>query len=241
MTRRQRDIVLLLGALPDAPFAQMKNWTSELVRRNAIRGEVPAHRVPCPACNGRKQRRVRTVMQPCDRCVGAKGNPLGYIVVDLNINDRFRRRIGTDKTGVEQQHKIVPCDSCGGARLGNGKVCPYCRGGGVQELTFERWRAGRVSITVETREPVGIAVIDAMDERRQQGSFDELVAALYELKLAWPTLYRLTLRRYGLHRRLPDERLQRLVDEGAIPYLEARMPEPIRVPGWVKQREKAAA
>lgn len=250
MTRRLRDIVLLLGALQDAPFAQPRSWTSELVRRNAKRGEVPSTRIPCPACGGEKRRRVRTVVVDCDRCLGARGQPLGYIVVDGMIDERFRRRIGTAETGLEVRVKVVPCDRCGGSgHFGNGRTCPLCRGGGMQELRLEQWQAGRHSFAVETRAPVDDAVLASMEARRESGSFDELATALEELRALWPQLWRLVRDVYVLdneqRERLEVPPLTAAKREAAervgLGFLSARMPEAIRVPGWLRSREREVA
>ena len=246
---RDRDTILLLGSLPDAPFAQPKSWTSELVRKNAKRGEVPAHRVPCPACNGQKRRRVRTVLQPCDRCVGARGKPLGYIVVDGMIFERFRRQIGTMETKAPIEFKTVPCDTCGGRGRtlaprwrGDGDLCLRCNGGGVLEVLKSAWLASRsVTVELELRAPIGDAVISAMEARERAGSYDELVSALAELHEEWPALYRLVVDRYVRGEELHDERLERLALEGGVAFLSARMPDPIRVPGSVRRREQEAA
>jgi hypothetical protein len=240
VTRRERDIVLLLGSILDAPFAQMHNWTAELVRKNAIRGEVPAHRVPCPACNGDKQRRVRGVPRPCDRCLGAQGRPLGYIVVDGMIDERYRRKIGTLETGVQLQHKVVVCDGCGGRELGNGRVCRYCRGSGIQEVELTRWRATRASFELELRSPAGDAVLASMEARERAGSYDELYAALMEIKRHQPAVFRLVRDVYIRGDEVSASE-RRAAERIGLKALSILMPDEIRVPAGVRRREREVA
>jgi hypothetical protein len=261
MTRRLKDITLLLGALLDAPFAQPKTWTGQLVARNAKRGEAPSKRVKCPNCDGEGAIRKRGIMHGCTRCGGADislmlpneatqcrldygGRGRGWIEVD----DYTRRQISSVRTGLTVEWKTVPCDVCGGEGVtlnrrwrGDNNRCLRCNGGGRLELTLQQWRATRtVTYTLDpsSNGSSGDPVLDCMTLRLKSGSFDELLGALAELKTAWPALHRLTLERYVLGQNLRSERLQRLVDEGGLEFLSARMPDEIKLPAGLRQRER---
>lgn len=248
MNRRQQDVALLLGSILDAPFAQPKTWTGQLVARNAKRGELPANRVPCPACDGSKERRIRGINQPCDRCLSDKGKPLGWIYVDLMIHTRYRRKMGSLETGIATQWRSVPCDVCGGegATLapryrGENNRCLRCGGSGRDELTLQQWRATRtLSYTLEHQGFVrsGDPVLDCLSARQRSGSYDELLLAMGALHEAWPALFRLVRDRYVRGEDLRSARLDRLSEEGGLAFLEERMPERIRVPAGVRERAR---
>jgi hypothetical protein len=252
VTRRLHDLVALLGSILDAPFAQPHSWTEQLVRRNAVRGELPANRVVCPSCDGELTRRVRGVPMPCERCMNDKGRPLGWIYVDLMVDEPYRRRLGSLETGLVVQVKTVHCDAgCdrgvirGGPWRGENDRCLRCGGSGRLELTIEQWRSTRTfEADLGTSSGNGAGpILDSMESRQRSGSYDELAAALVQLHEAWPALYRLVIDRYVLGQSLGSARLDRLAEEGGLAYLEARMPEEIRVPGSVRKRrrEEAAA
>lgn len=248
MTRRQQDVALLLGSIQDAPFAQPKTWTGQLVARNAKRGELPANRVPCPACDGTKERRVRGVLRPCDRCLSEKGVPRGWEYQDLMIRVKFRRPVGSTETGTVTEWKTVPCDVCGGEGVtlapryrGDNNRCLRCGGSGRDELTLQQWRATRtISYTLEHQGFLrsGDPVLDCLTARQRSGSYDELLLCLGQLHEAWPALFRLVRDRYVQGQALGSARLERLAEEGGLVFLETRMPERIRVPGWVRERAR---
>lgn len=239
MTRRLKDIAALLETILDAPFAQPKTWTGQLVARNAKRGEAPSRRIECPNCDGDGQVRKRHFPVLCDRCRGR-----GWIEVD----DYTERQVGSIRTEVIVHTKVVHCDVCNGNGVtlsarhrGENNRCTNCSGSGRVELPWQRWKATR-SLTY-TLAPSGNGrsgdpVLDCLSIRQSSGSYDELLSALDALHAEWPALGRLVVDVYIRGNKPTSERLERMV-LGGLEFLSARMPKEIRVPSAVRQRQKA--
>jgi len=156
MTRRLRDIALLLGSILDAPFAQPHSWTEQLVRRNAKRGESPSRRIECPNCDGMGHIMKRGFMVGCSRCGGQYEDEIGVWHPSfagrgwIEVDDYTERQVGSVRTEVIVQFKTVGCEVCGGTGVtlaerwrGENNRCLRCNGGGRIEMLASHWRASR--------------------------------------------------------------------------------------------------
>lgn len=257
MTRRLRDIVLLLGAILDAPFAQPHSWTSELVRRNAKRGESPSRRIPCPNCTRPDEVNGRGYTvdkynhgQPCERCgaVIEQEQPLvfragrGWIEVD----DYTEKQVGSVRTEVILEIKTVACDVCGGSGStlaerwrGENNRCLRCNGGGKIEMLASQWRAARSTWRSEPGpdESSGSMVLDTMDARARSGSFDECAEAMEEMRRRWPSIFRLVCDTY-IRLDVVTAAERHAAEAIGLEFLSIWMPNEIKVPGWVRQRAR---
>jgi hypothetical protein len=256
MTRRLRDLTLLLGSILDYRF-EPETWSGQLVRKNAVRGESPSRRIPCPNCSGEGWVRRRNFSFPCERCGGQEKIVAELITYKpgrgwIEVDDYTERQVGSVRTEVIVQIRTVHCDAgCdqgvirGGPWRGENDRCLRCGGSGRIELTLSQWQATRLrSANGERSQSSGDPRLDTMAAREAAGSYAELDLALAELHQAWPALYRLVLDVYVAKEEIRDERLLRAAGWG-LDFLEARMPEPIRVPAGVREgarrREETAA
>jgi len=257
VTRRQRQIADLLGAILDAPFAQPHSWTEQLVRRNAKRGESPGRRIPCPNCEGEGWLPKRGIPHGCTRCGGedvglipgsgqfARDSGRGWIEVD----DYTERQVGSVRTEVVIAVKVVGCDVCGGSGVtlaerwrGENNRCLRCNGGGRLEVLASHWQASRSRFEAVALERAGDAVLDTMEARARAGSFDELGAALEALRRRWPALFRLVCDTYVVCKDVSLEE-RHAAEAIGLEFISMNMPDEIKVPGWVRRRrrEEAAA
>ena len=259
MTRRLRDIALLLGSILDAPFAQPHSWTSELVRRNAKRGESPSRRVPCPNCEGEGTVRKRGMRFGCTRCGGSEVGTTGRLWVGhpdligdpgrgwIEVDDYTERQVGSDRTEVIVQFKTVHCDVCGGTGVtlaerwrGENNRCERCFGSGRIEMLASHWRSTRMRDEVARSAPAGDAVIDSMEARERSGSFDELAAAMEQLRHEWPSLFRLTCDVFIRGEDVSAEE-RHAAEAIGLEFLSLRMPDEIKVPAGVRRRAREEA
>lgn len=213
---RLERIRLLLPFL-DAYDYQPLCWTSKLVQRQTLRGEVPSTRVECPDCDQGVVRR-RGIPYVCESCGGR-----GWRKVD----GYTRRVVGSVDTEVVERSYAVPCDACGGdGAFGNLRRCERCKGSGSRVVSGPVMRPWRGS-GERAEERSGDAIMDAAARRSRAGSLDALIEALAELHASWASLYRLVLMADD-PARLRDP-LPRFHEAGLL-FLEARMPDPILVP-----------
>ncbi|MFL5934987.1 MAG: hypothetical protein ACJ743_09960 [Gaiellaceae bacterium] len=175
-------------------------------------------------------------VSPCSSCGGGNGagpeRGRGWVEID----DYTERRVGSTRTGqVASRHFRVRCDACGGDGVfGNGLRCERCGGEGRRE----------VSPPVAALEPVQAGASDprlqAMERRSRVGSYDEIRAALTELRGRAPLAHRLVLAVYVYDlaeaKRLSGPVRQRL-DLGLV-FLDQRMPAEIVVPGAARASER---
>jgi hypothetical protein len=245
--RRVEAVVLLLRSLHDYDL-QPLGWTAKLVARQARRGQVASQKILCPACDGERERRVRGVLVACDQCLSARsGKPLGWIYVDANMNEPFRRKIGSEETGAFVRVHEVPCDACGGDGSvtagrwrGENNKCLRCGGSGKRISHHGKLRPFRGSEAEPAAARSGDPRLDAMEERERAGSYRELGEALEALHGAWAALFRLVCEVY-VHEAIEPEALEAPLAhllQGGLAFLEARMPDEIVVPASARLYER---
>ena len=234
MADRRRQIVQLLGSRHDGIYLPAGSLVTPA-------GLVPAEREPCAVCGGillrddfgkeirrRKGRgwiydRYRR-RQPCTACDEA-----GWIARDPM--DTQHVRVGSSTTtSTARPVRTVMCDACAGDGVRLGQRCARCEGEGRRPLhVFE--------LQLDTSgERSGDALTDAIESRTDSGSYLELDRALAALRTHDRDAHTRLLAAIDTHLApLPDD------CEPALAFLDARMPDPIRVPAQVvaNAREQA--
>lgn len=208
----------------------------------------------CPTCGGRDLALGTPTSRELER-QGLRIRGRGWIEVDPY--DRQAQAVGSERTEVVSRVRWVPCDACGGkGAFGNQRRCTRCGDSGKPGFVrapSERIRYVDESVRVEVEVPAGegdqlLAALEegfhglgrATEQRRLAGSFEELLAALESMYAAWPALARLYSSVYvvrDLRATDLEPGLQRLL-AGALAFIEARMPDPIRVPAHARALER---
>lgn len=243
MTRHER-ILLLLGSLYDllpAPHGALRTES----------GLTPAARRPCPVCGHTDTLGVVTDRfkrtAPCTTCGGREPAPgvrgrkgRGWVAVDPM--DALEQPIRTETADAPTRPaRVVKCDACEGSGVGGAHLdaegleyrdrCRYCDG------------TGHRAVTSITSDDDARRDDEAIERRANAGSYRELDRALDQLHAAHPRVWAATMSVH-VHHTAPEPtagtyhaQLLRF----ALVYLDARMPDPIRVPGSVREADRNRA
>lgn len=203
----------------------------------------PVCAVECPDCAGTGFDVAKDA--PCGRCktTGLVAAPRHKGEVKLDEMDSDRQPVGSTETGVRTKPaRTVRCDGCDGTGVGGAHLdelgreyrdpCRHCGGSGRRTVAVFDLSLERKQSDGDTR------LEDALERREDAGSYRELDRALADLKAAWPSLHRAVVD--ALVSGDPEALKLTLVERAGVPFLLARMPEPIRVSGAVVRAWKAA-
>jgi hypothetical protein len=243
VTDRYQQLLLLLRSLHDYDVT-LPTSTGNIVRRQAKAGEGPTTKLECGDCRGEGGRRIRGVESPCEACGGqwlGKGKYVpgrGWNHVDAYTE----RKVGSAETELVSPSKRVRCDACdrgsvtAGPWRGENNKCLLCNGAGEVDAMLLH----RVFVITEGRSS-GDPRLDAIERRKEAGSYDELLIALGTLR-AWPDRLRngpylvpalLAYRAVTVleqDNRTLDQLRYDVIVMAAFTFLEPRMPAEIRVP-----------
>lgn len=265
-------IELLLRCLPFFEH-QPETSTGALVRRQSQPGVGPSHKKPCPACGGEKQIRRRGIAYGCVGC-GGSGDPVQGLSLSatelkrrlgrgwVRVDDYTAKKVGSADTELVSKARWVHCDAgCERGFFRNGQNCRHCSESGrpgyvLAPSELVRFRAPGVAVEIEVSAGGADPLIAALDEgyrglgksvqrRRLAGSFEELLAAMGELKQRLGPVHGLVVATY-LEARLEPGALPERWRQGlrvGLLFIEARMPEEIRLPAGARaiERRRVAA
>lgn len=226
-------IALLRGWTDYFPFPE--TWSGELQRRSGNPGPAPSRRVVCEDCDGRGKSRAGWM---CQRCKG-KGR---YAVDDYTLQP-----VDTVASPfAELLARFVNCDRCGGwGRLSADSnqrpdkrahaLCDDCDGTGRVPAPFSgQCRPFRAD---DARERIGDARLDGMalehERRDQHPAYVALAAALDQLKRVDRHAHFLVCWVHVMGGQTVEslpESGQTLL-EGAVAWLQSRIPADVRLPG----------
>lgn len=250
MTRREKLVVLLWSLHDFTPGPKSALRT--------VSGLAAGERVPCPDCglSDHVGYRVDSFKRrtPCVTC-GGKPEPSGRHgqwlvrdagsgVVQVDRMDSLRAPVRTVDQAAPptKPSRTVRCDGCAGEGAGGAHLdesgreyrdpCRHCGGSGRRTVAVFDLSLEREVSDSDTR------LEDAIEKRAAAGSYGELDRALAELKIAWPSLHRAVVDALVLGD--PEAAKLTLVEKAGVPFLLARMPEPIRVSGGVVKAWRAS-
>lgn len=244
VTRREK-LLVLLWSRSDFDYAPRSNLRT-------ASGLTPGERVVCPDCGSGERPGVRLDRfkreVPCETCGGRIAAPgvrakrgRGFVTVDGMDSELRPLRVERGDVPTRAAGSKL-CDGCGGSGVGGAHLdedgrefrdaCRVCGGSGRRVVASFDLALDREVSDSDTR------LEDAIEKREASGSYRELDRALADLKAAWPSLHRAVVDALVLGD--PDALKLGLVEKAAVPFLLARMPEPIRVSGQVVKAWKAA-
>lgn len=202
----ERDVLALATSLLDWAPAP-KTWTGSLVRASAEPGEIAAKPVRCPACEGSGRRRVRGVMQACDRCHGC-----GRLLVDPQTLKEPITSAEAPRplTGTEREQWRHHVDS--------------------QLRGFEMGE--RVISDDEAEEDMLLRAVRKRDEQYLAGDYELLERALAALRVVRPGLHAWFWRYVVLGESAEQSSRAPSLCVVVVRLLASTMPAKLRVPGW---------
>jgi len=222
----------------EATYALLRSlldWVPGRVQRfGDLPGPAPSEKRACGACGGSGVWRART----CRTCAGA-----GRIAIDAYTQDEVATLARPVPSG-----RYVPCDACDGRRThAGGRTCVVCKGAGG----FHVPDSSRIDAQLRRLEADRLAREGGLGggplpweplraEYRRAGSYEALERVLASLALSHPTRHAqlMAIEVYGLTDRVSDAARAQM-DE-TVEWVAARMPDPIRVPPWVRSERPEA-
>lgn len=230
----------LLGSLDDWARSTVKTTSGMIVARSAQPGEAATSKVECDACGGTGRRRIRRVVQTCDRCNGK-----GWRAVDAYTG---REGAGNpayalDKGGAAEllrqiRDDIDLRDSDPGSR-GDVNHAAKVR----NEATLWALEARqRVRNGAEASSDPLTAAHDARTRQYELGDYDELewaLASLLRVSVDWHEAVRVVFVDRDI--RVVGPRLEQSA-EAACSWLAREIraaigSRPIRVPAWAVREQ----